>query len=36
MDARGLAEGEILAGAKRSSMDELAAETIAADKTFVF
>lgn len=36
MDARGLSDGEILAGARRSTMDELAAETIAADKTFVF
>lgn len=36
MDARGLSDGEILAGARRSSMDELAAETVSADKTFVF
>ena len=36
MDARGLSDGEILAGARRSTMDELAAETVAADKTFVF
>ncbi|HLF11661.1 MAG TPA: DsrE family protein [Gammaproteobacteria bacterium] len=36
MDARGLSDGEILAGARRSTMDELAVETIAADKTFVF
>jgi uncharacterized protein involved in oxidation of intracellular sulfur len=36
MDARGLSDGEILAGVRRSTMDELAAETIAADKTLVF
>ena len=36
MDARGLSDSEILAGARRSTMDELAAETVAADKTFVF
>jgi uncharacterized protein involved in oxidation of intracellular sulfur len=36
MDARGLSDSEILAGARRSSMDELAAEAIAAEKTFVF
>jgi uncharacterized protein involved in oxidation of intracellular sulfur len=36
MDARGLSDGEVLVGARRSSMDELAAEAIAADKTFVF
>lgn len=36
MDARGLAESEIVEGARRSTMDELAAETIAADKVLVF
>ena len=36
MDARGLADREILTGARRSTVDELAAETIAADKAFVF
>jgi uncharacterized protein involved in oxidation of intracellular sulfur len=36
MDARGIADGEVLAGAKRSTMDELAQETIAADRTLVF
>jgi uncharacterized protein involved in oxidation of intracellular sulfur len=36
VDARGLSDGEILAGARRSTMDELAAETVAADKIFVF
>lgn len=36
MDARGLAATELLAGAQRSSMAELAAETLAADKVIVF
>lgn len=36
MDARGLAEAEIVAGARRSTMDALAAATIAADKVLVF
>jgi uncharacterized protein involved in oxidation of intracellular sulfur len=36
MDARGLSDEEVLAGARRSTMDELAAETVAADKTLVF
>ncbi len=36
MDARGLAEAEIAPGARRSTMDELAAATIAADKVLVF
>ncbi|HCK84292.1 MAG TPA: hypothetical protein DHW63_07205 [Hyphomonadaceae bacterium] len=36
MDARGIAESEVLAGAKRSTMDELAEETIASDRTLVF
>ena len=36
MDARALSDSEILPGARRSTMDELAAETVAADKTFVF
>ena len=36
MDARGLAEADLLEGAKRSTMDELAAETAAADKVLVF
>ena len=36
MDARGLAEADLLEGAKRSTMDELAAETTAADKVLVF
>ena len=36
MDARGLTEAEIVEGARRSTMDELAANTIAADKVLVF
>ena len=36
MDARGLAEAEMLTGARRSSMDELAVATAAADKVLVF
>ncbi len=36
LDARGIAEAEIMEGARRSTMDELAAETIAADKVLVF
>lgn len=36
MDARGLSEPEIMEGARRSTMDELAASTIAADKVLVF
>lgn len=36
MDARGLLDGEIIPRASRSTMDALAAETAAADKTLVF
>jgi uncharacterized protein involved in oxidation of intracellular sulfur len=36
MDARGLAETEVLPGAERSTMEELAAATLAADKVLVF
>ncbi len=36
MDARGVTDAEIVDGARRSTMDELAAETIAADKVLVF
>ncbi len=36
MDARGLRDEEILKGSRRSSMDELTDETIAADKVLVF
>lgn len=35
-DARGLAEAEIAPGTRRSTMDELAAATIATDKVLVF
>ncbi len=36
MDARGLRDDEILAGAQRSTMDALARETVGADKVLVF
>ncbi len=36
MDARGIGEGEIVDGAHRGTMDELAAATIEADKVLVF
>lgn len=36
MDARGLSDEDVLNGARRSTMDELAAETVAADKLLVF
>lgn len=36
MDARGLAEGDIVVGARRSSMDELAENTLQATKVLVF
>lgn len=36
MDARGLADGELLEGARRSTMDELAAATVEADKVLVY
>lgn len=36
MDARGLSEADMMEGAHRSTMDELAANTIAADKVLVF
>jgi uncharacterized protein involved in oxidation of intracellular sulfur len=36
MDARGLKEAEIVEGAQRSTMDELAKATLAADKVMVF
>lgn len=36
LDARGISETEIMVGARRSTMDELAAATIAADKVLVF
>jgi uncharacterized protein involved in oxidation of intracellular sulfur len=36
MDARGLDDAALLAGARRSTMDELATETATADKVLVF
>lgn len=36
MDARGLTDAELMAGARRSTMDELAAATLEADKVLVF
>lgn len=36
MEARGLTDAEMMEGARRSSMDELAARTIAADKVLIF
>ena len=36
MDARGLADAELMEGAHRSTMDELAGETLSADKVLVF
>ena len=36
MDARGIADDAVIDGARRSIMDELAAETAAADKVLVF
>jgi uncharacterized protein involved in oxidation of intracellular sulfur len=36
LDARGLAAGELLEGVRRSSMDELARRTLAADRVLVF
>ena len=36
MDARGLTAEEIIPGAERSTMDELAQATITADKVLVF
>ena len=36
MDARGIADGDVADGTRRSTMDELAAETLAADKVLVF
>jgi uncharacterized protein involved in oxidation of intracellular sulfur len=36
MDARALEEPEMMEGARRSTMDELATETFAADKVLVF
>ncbi len=36
MDARGLAESDLVEGARRSSMDELAEATLATEKILVF
>lgn len=36
MDARGLTENELVEGAQRSTMDELAARTSAAERVLVF
>jgi len=36
MDARGLAESDIVTGARRSTMDELAVTTLEADTVLVF
>jgi uncharacterized protein involved in oxidation of intracellular sulfur len=36
MDARALAEADLMEGARRSTMDELSEATLAADKVFVF
>ena len=36
MDARGIGEAELIEGARRSTMDELASATIEADKVLVF
>jgi uncharacterized protein involved in oxidation of intracellular sulfur len=36
MDARGLGEGDLVEGARRSTMDELTSWTLEADKTLVF
>jgi uncharacterized protein involved in oxidation of intracellular sulfur len=36
MDARGMTEDDAMAGARRSTMDELAAATAAAEKVLVF
>lgn len=36
MDARGLADADIAEGARRGTMDELAATTVGTDKVLVF
>lgn len=36
MDARGMTQDDIMEGARRSTMDELAATTVSADKVLVF
>jgi uncharacterized protein involved in oxidation of intracellular sulfur len=36
MDARGMSDEDAMDGARRSTMDELAAATVSADKVLVF
>jgi uncharacterized protein involved in oxidation of intracellular sulfur len=36
MDARGMSEDDVIDGAARSTMDELAETTLAADRVLVF
>jgi len=36
LDARGIAEAELVEGARRSTMDQLAERTLAADRVLVF
>lgn len=36
MDARGMSDAELINGARRSTMDELAAATVQSDKVLVF
>jgi uncharacterized protein involved in oxidation of intracellular sulfur len=36
MDARGLTDGDMMEGATRSTIDELAQATLTADKVLVF
>lgn len=36
MDARGLSDGDLVEGARRSTLDELAERTLAADRVLVF
>ena len=36
MDARRITDAEVMEGSRRSTMEELAAETVAADKVLVF
>jgi uncharacterized protein involved in oxidation of intracellular sulfur len=36
MDARGMADEDVMDGARRSTMDELGAATLAADRVLVF
>jgi uncharacterized protein involved in oxidation of intracellular sulfur len=36
MDARGIDQTELIGGARRSTMDEIAARTAAADKVLIF